>query len=80
VRLAVAPPYQSLKGASCASGKYDPDLWFSDDPAETAVALAICYACPVSTGCKARADQLRVAHGVWAGEDRRPAAGKAATA
>lgn len=51
----------------------DPDLFFSDDPAEIAAAKAICHACPVMLVCRERAHQLdqfgrKVEFGVWGGE------------
>ncbi len=45
----------------------DPDLWFSDDPAEAEQAAAICSGCPVQEPCRDVAASDRETVGIWAG-------------
>lgn len=51
--------------AACAS--HDPDLWFSDSPADTAQATALCQACPDRAPCLSGAAQRRETYGIWGG-------------
>lgn len=61
--------------ALCAS--LDPDLWFSTNEQDIAVAKDICGWCPVLQQCAARAVELEGSlshgyrYGVWAGKDTR---------
>lgn len=43
------PPTEEVMRALCAS---DPELWFSDAPADQAVAIATCMRCPVRDWCR----------------------------
>ncbi len=45
----------------------DPDLWFSEDPADLEYAKALCGQCPVRRQCLAAALQRREPWGVWGG-------------
>lgn len=68
VYLPVAAADVNLPRAACKGE--DPELWFSDDPADQAEAFGICAGCPEQPGCQAKADALGVEHGIWAGIDR----------
>ena len=46
----------------------DPQLWFSDLPADLQLAKAYCQACPMRRVCLAGAVERREPHGVWGGE------------
>ena len=46
----------------------DPNLWFSDDPADIERAKAGCHWCPVQPDCLAGAMDRREPYGVWGGE------------
>ena len=46
----------------------DPDLWFSDSPAQLHMAKTICADCPARTACLAGAIRRREPWGVWGGE------------
>jgi WhiB family transcriptional regulator, redox-sensing transcriptional regulator len=46
----------------------DPDLWFSDNPAELEQAKAICVDCPLKAECLAGALDRQEPWGVWGGE------------
>lgn len=46
----------------------DPDLWFSDSPAQLHVAKTLCADCPARTACLAGAIRRREPWGVWGGE------------
>lgn len=46
----------------------DPDLWFSDSPAQLHLAKAFCADCPARTACLAGAIRRREPWGVWGGE------------
>ena len=48
--------------------KFDPDLWFSDAPAELELAKALCADCPVRVECLAGALDRAEPWGVWGGE------------
>ncbi len=46
----------------------DPQLWFSDLPADLQLAKAYCQPCPMRRVCLAGAVECREPHGVWGGE------------
>ena len=46
----------------------DPQLWFSELPADLELARAHCRPCPLCTLCLAGAIERREQHGVWGGE------------
>ena len=46
----------------------NPQLWFSDRPADLKLAKAYCQPCPVRRVCLAGAVERREPHGVWGGE------------
>ncbi|WP_344169320.1 WhiB family transcriptional regulator [Pilimelia columellifera] len=48
--------------------KFDPDLWFSDAPAELELAKALCGDCPLQRECLAGAVERAEPWGVWGGE------------
>jgi len=48
--------------------KFDPDLWFSDSPAQLELAKAMCSDCPVRVECLAGAIERNEPWGVWGGE------------
>lgn len=47
----------------------DPDLFFSDEPADIAKAQGICGDCPVQRQCADHLARFRRHWGVWAGVD-----------
>jgi len=67
--LALAPldPHVEL-GAELPCRKFDPDLWFSDAPAELELAKSLCGECPVRVECLAGAVERQEPWGVWGGE------------
>lgn len=46
----------------------EPDLWFSETPAEVELAKTLCGICPVQPACLAAALDRREPWGVWGGE------------
>ena len=44
----------------------NPQLWFSDLPADLQLAKAYCQPCPIRRACLAGAVQRHEPHGVWA--------------
>jgi len=48
--------------------RFDPDLWFSDAPAELELAKSLCVDCPVRVECLAGAVERSEPWGVWGGE------------
>ena len=46
----------------------NPQLWFSDLPADLELAKAYCQPCPMRRGCLAGAVERREPYGVWGGE------------
>jgi WhiB family transcriptional regulator, redox-sensing transcriptional regulator len=46
----------------------DPQLWFSDLPAELEQAKAFCRDCPLRAPCLAGAIERAEPHGVWGGQ------------
>jgi WhiB family redox-sensing transcriptional regulator len=57
---------RSPRGLPCHV--HDPDLWFSDSPADLERAKALCATCPVRRECLAGALRRREPCGVWGGE------------
>jgi len=47
---------------------FDPDLWFSDAPAELELAKSLCVDCPVRAECLAGAIERSEPWGVWGAE------------
>lgn|SRR4051794_14253309 len=68
IRLRVANATPSAGGSLCTDE--DPELWFSDNEEDQALAKAICAACPVRQVCHAKAEANSEQYGIWAGEDR----------
>jgi WhiB family redox-sensing transcriptional regulator len=54
--------------ADVACRRFDPDLWFSDSPAELELAKSMCGDCPVRVECLAGAVERAEPWGVWGGE------------
>ena len=48
--------------------KFDPDLWFSDSPAQLELAKSLCGDCPLRVECLAGAVERNEPWGVWGGE------------
>jgi WhiB family redox-sensing transcriptional regulator len=48
--------------------RFDPDLWFSDSPAELELAKSLCGECPLRVECLAGAIERAEPWGVWGGE------------
>jgi WhiB family transcriptional regulator, redox-sensing transcriptional regulator len=46
----------------------DPELWFSESPAELELAKSFCLDCPVRAACLTGALDRREPWGVWGGE------------
>jgi len=46
----------------------NPQLWFSDRPAELQLAKSYCQSCPIRRACLAGAVERHEPHGVWGGE------------
>lgn len=46
----------------------DPNLWFSEEPADLERAKALCAGCPVRRACLAAALERAEPWGVWGGE------------
>lgn len=46
----------------------DPELWFSQRPAELELAKAQCQPCPIRLSCLSGALARREPHGVWGGQ------------
>jgi len=47
---------------------HDPELFFSEDPAEVERAKSLCLECPLRAACLSGARQRREPWGVWGGE------------
>jgi hypothetical protein len=56
--------------AACAG--HDPDLWFSDSPADIAQATAICQGCPDQSPCLSGAIERCETYGIWGATDFNP--------
>lgn len=52
----------------CLTGRHDPEMWFSDDPADTIAAIKVCKRCPIQSSCLQGAIDRRERHGVWGGK------------
>ena len=46
----------------------NPQLWFSEQPADLELAKAYCQPCPMRRSCLAGAIERHEPHGVWGGE------------
>ncbi len=66
--LALAPLDGVELSADLPCRKFDPDLWFSDAPAELELAKSLCGDCPVRVECLAGAVERAEPWGVWGGE------------
>jgi WhiB family redox-sensing transcriptional regulator len=67
--LAFAPLDARVEqGAEVPCRKFDPDLWFSDSPAQLELAKSLCGECPVRLECLAGAVERAEPWGVWGGE------------
>ena len=67
--LALAPLDLKVElGTELPCRKFDPDLWFSDAPAELELAKALCGDCPLRVECLAGAIERAEPWGVWGGE------------
>ena len=68
--LALAPvDTRSVElGAELPCRRFDPDLWFSDAPAQLELAKSLCGDCPVRVECLAGALERGEPWGVWGGE------------
>jgi WhiB family redox-sensing transcriptional regulator len=71
MNLALAPPAQpesSARQEVLPCRTYDPDLWFSDSPADLELAKSLCGPCPLRLECLAGAVEREEPWGVWGGE------------
>ncbi|HET6211694.1 MAG TPA: WhiB family transcriptional regulator [Micromonosporaceae bacterium] len=66
--LALAPLDRSVELGAVPCRRFDPDLWFSDAPAELELAKSLCGDCPVRVECLAGAVERAEPWGVWGGE------------
>ena len=67
--LALAPLDVSVElEANLPCRKFDPDLWFSDSPAQLELAKSLCSDCPLRVECLAGAVERNEPWGVWGGE------------
>ena len=67
--LALAPIDVSVDiEANLPCRKFDPDLWFSDSPAQLELAKSLCGDCPLRVECLAGAVERNEPWGVWGGE------------
>jgi WhiB family redox-sensing transcriptional regulator len=66
VDRALAPASAVKSDLPCRT--FDPDLWFSDAPAELELAKSLCVDCPVRVECLAGAVERAEPWGVWGGE------------
>jgi WhiB family transcriptional regulator, redox-sensing transcriptional regulator len=67
--LALAPLDANVETeAKLPCRKFDPDLWFSDSPAELELAKSLCGGCPLRVECLAGAVERAEPWGVWGGE------------
>jgi WhiB family redox-sensing transcriptional regulator len=55
-------------GGEVPCRRFDPDLWFADQPAELELAKSLCGDCPVRVECLAGALERAEPWGVWGGE------------
>jgi len=70
MNLALAPPLRpvGVEPDALPCRNYDPDLWFSDSPAELELAKSLCDGCPLRIECLAGAVERQEPWGVWGGE------------
>ena len=71
MNLALAPPVRpesATRQEVLPCRKYDPDLWFSDSPADLELAKSLCGPCPLRLECLAGAVEREEPWGVWGGE------------
>lgn len=71
MNLALAPPVRPARRVEAEAlpcRNYDPDLWFSDAPAELELAKSLCGGCPLRIECLAGAAERQEPWGVWGGE------------
>jgi WhiB family transcriptional regulator, redox-sensing transcriptional regulator len=61
------PPANAVK-SDLPCRTFDPDLWFSDAPAELELAKSLCVECPLRAECLAGALERAEPWGVWGGE------------
>jgi WhiB family redox-sensing transcriptional regulator len=61
-----AAPRVGLDALPCRN--FDPDLWFSESPAELELAKSLCADCPLRIECLAGAVERAEPWGVWGGE------------
>ena len=67
--LALAPLDVSVElEANLPCRKFDPDMWFSDSPAQLELAKSLCGDCPLRVECLAGAVERNEPWGVWGGE------------
>ncbi|HEX9999464.1 MAG TPA: WhiB family transcriptional regulator, partial [Actinoplanes sp.] len=67
--LALAPLDVSVEiEANLPCRKFDPDVWFSDSPAQLELAKSLCGECPLRVECLAGAVERNEPWGVWGGE------------
>jgi WhiB family transcriptional regulator, redox-sensing transcriptional regulator len=67
--LALAPVDPRVDmGMDLPCRRFDPDLWFSESPAELELAKSLCGDCPVRVECLAGAVERQEPWGVWGGE------------
>ncbi|MFC7549462.1 WhiB family transcriptional regulator [Plantactinospora sp. GCM10030261] len=67
--LALAPLDHEIElEANLPCRKFDPDLWFSDSPAELELAKSLCGDCPLRQECLTGAVERAEPWGVWGGE------------
>src|ERR671938_1911508 len=67
--LALAPLDVDVElEANLPCRKFDPDLWFSDAPAQLELAKSLCGDCPLRVECLAGAVERSEPWGVWGGE------------
>ncbi|MPZ27772.1 MAG: WhiB family transcriptional regulator [Micromonosporaceae bacterium] len=69
--LALAPPSRPaprVEPDALPCRNFDPDLWFSDSPAELELAKSLCGGCPLRLECLAGAVERQEPWGVWGGE------------
>ena len=79
--LALAPLDVSVEmEANLPCRKFDPDLWFSDSPAELELAKSLCGDCPLRVECLAGAVERARALGCLGRRDLRAWRGRPAQA
>ncbi|HEY8452346.1 MAG: WhiB family transcriptional regulator [Micromonosporaceae bacterium] len=69
--LALAPPQRPeprVGPDALPCRNFDPDLWFSESPAELELAKSLCRKCPLRVECLAGAVERQEPWGVWGGE------------